>query len=168
MNKSTTLITAVATAFSLPNDIFTDMFLEKNIGCIRVEHQEKYFESLFGADAEYKKPLDRVADATKNYRKMHTRNNYELCNALADKIVKYLLALHGADFESNLNLPQKIAKIDYSTHFTPVEFKAIEFTGGLQGYVHDGKICIDTNLLTDCYNAAFFGEEPKLKIELKD
>ena len=160
MSNSTTLITAVATVFNLPNNIFIDMFLEEHIGCVRVEHQESYFKSLFGVDSEYKKPLDRVADATKNYRKVHIHNNYTLVNALADKIVKYLLSLYSAEFESNLNFLQKIASIDYSTHFTPVEFKAIEFAGGIQEYVHDGKICIDTNILIDCYNSAFFGEEP--------
>jgi len=152
----------------IKSDPFAFGLVESSVSCVRPEHYKKYYESLFDGFSDYTVPLDRVVAATKHYKQEHSLNNYALSNELAEKIVSYLLSVNNIPHPDKLTLPQKIVQLDHSNHFTPVEFKAIEFAGGLGSFLHDGKISIDTNLLLSCYNSAFFGEEPKARIELRN
>lgn len=182
MSKSTTLITAVATAFSLPNDIFTDMFLEEHIGCVRVEHQETYFKDLFKEDTGYRRPLEIISAVTKQYRKKYTYQQHTNATTLVSRIGIYLKAVVDSDNEKlkGLELEERLKRVRPEDTFPELDMKVINLAGGLSVFIpnyeaflaapsiNHRKIEQATIYLEKFYIDIFFGEEPNQRIASKD
>lgn len=161
------LIKSVVETFKINENVHVDMFLEDNLKCVRPEHHEEYFKSLFGEGSGYITALDRVSDVTKAYRKKHEDILMSKAKELSSKIKELGTALYVTKNELLKDLPmsERLKRVDLSKQFNDEEMSIIKISG-IGYFLRDDRMIIDTYLLLDCYKHLFFGDRLTLKIGL--